>query len=208
MIEMAELQRYYDNLLKEQRTKHDELVCEVERKTDIIKYSDNVLLEFYPYENEMYGLKKGVEVDKPNEIDKDIMRNYFDTQGFLIMTENVLVGDRVTSRSFYSYTEKFAERISFQNIGTFRLKSVARVYKMNNNIILFNKGTFGEGIWYFNYRNGLLDNVSIKEKSASEHIEKTRSIQCMYNNDNTLIVIINRYENGTEQVMYKRKKNS
>jgi len=53
-----------------------------------------------------------------------------------------------------------------------------------------------------------LDNVSIKEKSVSENIEKTRSIQCMYNDDNTLIEIINRYENGTEQVMYKRKKSS
>lgn len=145
-----------------------------------------------------------MEIDELNEISKNVQRSSFDEKDRLIMTESVLSGNRVTSRTFYFYKNDFIERVMFQKVGSFRLKSIARFFNEKGNVRLLSKGVMGEGGWYFNYIDHVLNDILIKEKYASSEYFLTRSIYFKYDSRNDLIEVRNQYENGTSQIMYSK----
>lgn len=205
MKEMIDLIDFYGFLQQEQKVKHEEFLNNVEENKAVTKYSDNVLVEFFPFENEIFGLKKGKELSLPKEITKDVKRNVFDHSGSLIMTEDVLAGDRVTSRSFYFYHNDYSERISFQKVGTFRLKTVSRFFNKHENLILLIKSSIGEGQWDFKFEGNILNHIIINERDCATDFSTTRVVELKYNESHKLIEVINKYENGSSQIIYKVK---
>lgn len=205
MKEMNELIDFFDFLQKNQKVKHEEFFNNVTGNKAVTKYSDNVLVEFFPFENEIFGLKEAKEMNISKGITKDVKRSVFDHDGSLIMTEDVLTGDRVTSRSFYFYRSDYSERVTFQKVGTFRLKTVSRFFNSQGNSMLLIKSSLGEGQWNFKFEDNILNRIIISEKDLSSDSSATRVIELKYNESNKLIEVINKYENGSSQIMYKLK---
>lgn len=199
-----DLNEYFHYLQEHQKEKHDDLLKNTLSKVDSIRYSKTVLVELYPFENEIFGLDKGVELKESDVINKDKKKSYFSKGGELIMTEDILANDKVTSRSFFNYCDDFIERISFQKIGVFKLKALSRFYNKSGRLI--NKGVMGEACWIFNYVNGFPISIHIEEKDNSSESLQRREVEFIYNEKKELREVINKYENGTGQVIYQRRK--
>ena len=121
------------------------------------------------------------------------------------MTEQVLAGNRVTGRTFYSYSDEYSERITFHKIGSFKLRSISRIFFDTDDLILLNKGMHGESIWLFNYKEGVLIDIEIKERDVINDVEKTRRVEFIYDGRDEPMEVIYKYENGSSQVIYTTK---
>lgn len=204
MRESEILHEIFHSLQKNQKEKHDDLLEEAQSKIDSVKYSKTVLVELYPFENEIFGLDKGVELKGDNVVNKEIKKNYFSKNRRLVMTEDLLATNKVTGRSFYFYRDDFVERISFHKIGTFKLKSLSRFYNESGKLI--NKGIMGEACWNFEYINDSLTLIHVEEKEYSSGDIQKRDVELIYDEGKLLKEVINKYENGSSQVMYRRRR--
>ncbi|MEI2266126.1 hypothetical protein [Erwinia sp. CGal63] len=206
MKELESLEKEFCTIQNNQKDKHDELLNDSQGKISECKYSDRILINFYPFESEIYGLKKGKELKEINKTKKSLRKNYFDSNGRLIMVEGILADERVTSRDFYYYREGFLERVSFQKIGSFKIKSLARYYNSQEGCKLVNKAVMGESYWDFNLSNNQLISILVNERQSVNDDFQEREVVFCYNEKNELDVIINKYKNGSSQVIYDGNK--
>lgn len=205
MNEFHEMSERFTELLENQKQYHDDFLHEVMKNKLQIKYSHNPIIELYPFENESFGLKKGFEIDELKTLNSNSIKTYFDENDFFVMVEDVLSGNRVTSRSFYSRSEDFIEKVVFQKIGAFKLKSLSRFYSKKDKPLYFNKGVKGSALWEFNYIDDILLCINIIEgDSLLEEVNK-RKLTFSFDDDK-LREVLCEYDSGSTQVMFKAPK--
>jgi len=119
------------------------------------------------------------------------------------MTENILSGGRVISRSFFIDVNGFSERIIYKKVGGFKLKSVSRYFKNEKNAKFMNKGAKGDSIWDFIYNDGKVVSAFIFERDANTGETVKRELVFSYNKDGGLKAIDCLYGDGISQAIYK-----
>ena len=63
----------------------------------------------------------------------------------------------------------------------------------------------GESIWLFNYKEGVLIDIEIKERDVINDVEETRRVEFIYDGRDEPMEVIYKYENGSSQVIYTTK---
>lgn len=197
------LNERFELLQKNQKEFHDDFLTESSKKISKVKFSKNSLMGFFPFENECFGLKKGNEIEQPKNGNKNYIKNYLDENGGVVMVEDILPSDKVTARTFYFRNKGFVERIIFQKIGVFKLKSVGRYFNDINNNLYLNKGAKGEACWNFNYSDDTLDSISVEEKDLLSKKISSRRLVLNYKDNGELKEVKCLYENGSSQIMFK-----
>ncbi|MDR7343345.1 hypothetical protein J2X14_001757 [Pantoea alhagi] len=193
----------FNELLSDAKNKCEALSKDVLERTKKVLFSSGSAYVFFPYENEVYGLKPGFFIEdesKKNEVNK---KNYVGASGEVFMVEDLNNNGSVTSKTIFNFFKEYKERVIFYKAGSFRLKSYARAELDNGEVKrIFNKGVLGESLWDFTYQKGKLEKIKIRERGNEGDRFSERVLLFFYNEENYLKKIVERYENGEDVQIY------
>lgn len=193
----------FKELFSDAKNKCDALTKDALERTSEVIFSSGSAYVFFPYENEVYGLKPGFFIEGEPKDKEANKKNYVGNSGEVIMVEDLNNSGNITSRAIFNFFGEYKERIIFYKAGSFRLKSYARAELENGEVKrIFNKGVLGESLWDFTYNKGMLETIKIKERGNEQGSFSERVLLFFYNKESCLKKIVERYENGEEMRVY------
>lgn len=171
-----------------------------------IKYfmiSKGFLLNIRDFENETFGFKKGKELSKlPTKL-KNIHIYNFNSENQIIQIDKYGDNSSIIDREFNFYNKNGIKSFYYSG-GFIRLRNVCLSTQINNKtdeVLIY--GAIGLTLKKYIYNSeGILKKIKVKSKEHEKKEFDEHELQFEFDDNNSLIQIIQTYPNGFSKTIY------
>jgi hypothetical protein len=193
------------SLLREKFEQHEVFISDF-RSQAIVSASNEVISKGFlynlsPFENEIYGFKKGKQLKSIPSNTKNVYVYFRDEQ------DNILAIDEYTGvPNIIGHTLCFlceSGLLAYRFVSD-RLNNVKLIQSVNGQVnTVYNYGRYGQSIEEYMYNGGVLQKRTSKSKEHSKDEYSLSEHRFFYNEAGTIMQIVKAFPNGYSKVVYQ-----